>query len=71
MAKATLTIDGMSCGHCVMHVRKALEALPGVSAESVEIGKATVSFDPATVDAARIEAAVTEEGYPARVAAAG
>ncbi len=71
MAKATVTIEGMSCGHCVMHVRKALEALPGVSTEVVEIGRATVSFDPATVDVARIEAAVSEEGYPARVAVGG
>ena len=37
--------------------------------ESVEIGKATVAFDPATIDTARIEAAVTEEGYPARAVA--
>lgn len=71
MTKAELSIEGMSCGHCVMHVRKALESLPGVKAESVEIGRATVSFDPAMVDAGRIEAAVTEEGYPARVAVAG
>lgn len=71
MTKATLSIEGMSCGNCVMHVRKALEALPGVSAEEVEIGRATVTFDPATVDAARIEEAVTDEGYPARVVGAG
>ena len=31
----TVMIQGMSCQHCVAHVKKALEALPGV--ESVEV----------------------------------
>jgi copper chaperone CopZ len=37
-----LAIDGMGCGHCIASVRKALEALPGVEVEGVEIGSATV-----------------------------
>jgi len=66
MTQARLSIEGMSCGHCVAHVTKALEGLPGVSAESVEIGGAVVSYDPSTTDLPKIEATLADEGYPAR-----
>jgi len=69
MAQANLSIEGMSCGHCVAHVKKALEGLPGVSAESVEIGRAVVSYDPATTDLPKIEETLADEGYPAQAAA--
>ena len=58
-----LTIDGMSCGHCVAAVRAALERLPGVEVQEVVIGHARISYDPATVDRAAIEAAVEGAGY--------
>ena len=32
-----LKIEGMMCGHCVMHVQKALAALPGVDEVSVSL----------------------------------
>ena len=49
MKTQELTIQGMSCGHCVMHVRKALDTLNGLKIESVEIGKALVEFDETIV----------------------
>lgn len=63
MQHATLTIEGMSCEHCVRAVQNALGALPGVEVETVEIGTAKIGYEPerATLDdAAR---AVAEEGY--------
>jgi copper chaperone CopZ len=30
MAKETIKIEGMSCGHCEMKVKKAVESLDGV-----------------------------------------
>ena len=39
MSKVVYKVKGMMCGHCVMHVQKALESLPGV--------KATVTLEPA------------------------
>jgi copper chaperone len=45
MTVATLQIDGMSCQHCVMRVKKAIEALSGVSEASVDVGVAKVTFD--------------------------
>ncbi|MEX2527927.1 MAG: heavy metal-associated domain-containing protein [Gemmatimonadota bacterium] len=69
MAKANLSIQGMSCGNCVSHVKKALEALSGVHAESVEIGSATVTYDPEATDLPQIQKALEEEGYPASAVA--
>lgn len=59
----TLKIEGMSCQHCVHAVQKALQQLPEVEVQSVEIGSATVSYDPARVDREQIKAAIEEAGY--------
>ena len=63
MDRMTMTIDGMSCGHCVSSVRKALESLRGVEVQQVSVGSATVAFDPAATPETRITEAVQEEGY--------
>lgn len=60
-----LKIEGMTCGHCVEAVRKALAAVPGVDqvAEvSLESGSARIE-GPA--DSQLLIAAVEEEGYKA------
>lgn len=42
----TVKVEGMMCAHCAAHVKDALQALPGVSAEvDLEHGKATVQGD--------------------------
>ena len=69
MSNVTLSITGMSCGHCVAAVTKALKSVDGVSAEEVRIGSARVAYDEAKVSPAQIAQAVTEEGYLAQVAA--
>ncbi|MBS1705135.1 MAG: heavy-metal-associated domain-containing protein [Armatimonadetes bacterium] len=58
-----LNVAGMSCSHCVEHVRKALEALPGATQISVDLenGSATVSG----VDSSKAIQAIEEEGYQA------
>lgn len=63
MAQSTIMIDGMSCMHCVMRVKKAIEGLPGINNVNVEVGKATVSFDDAKTSQKDIEAAITRSGY--------
>ena len=65
MNRTTLKIDGMSCGHCVMAVTKALEALDGVAVESVSVGAASVEYDPAVASADEIVEAIGEAGYSA------
>jgi copper chaperone CopZ len=66
MEKLTLEIDGMSCGHCVGAVRRALEEMDGVQVESVRIGEASVQYDPRTVSSNAIASAIVDEGYQPR-----
>lgn len=63
MDQMTMTIDGMSCGHCVAAVTRALEGVTGVKVERVAIGTATVAYDPSATSAAQITEAVEDEGY--------
>jgi copper chaperone CopZ len=70
MKKLSLAIEGMSCGHCVRAVTGALQAVPGVKVESVVIGTAQVTYDPALAAEGAIAAAVTAEGYRATEVAA-
>lgn len=60
-----LTVSGMTCDHCVRSVTKAVNEVPGVANTSVDLeaGKATVEGED--LDAARIIAAIEEEGYEA------
>ena len=68
MERAQLSIDGMSCGHCVAQVTSALKTLPGVAVENVQVGSADVSFDPLKVEPKALAEAVTSAGYAAKVA---
>lgn len=56
MTTYDLQIQGMSCGHCVMHVREALGKVPGVQKVDVEIGKARVEAGPDVAEAALVKA---------------
>lgn len=63
-----LKIDGMTCGHCVAAVQHALGSLEGVRAEAVGVGTANVSFDASRSSSDAIVRAVSDAGYPARLA---
>ena len=39
-----ITVKGMTCGHCVAAVTKALEELPGVSQVQVNLADGRVTF---------------------------
>lgn len=60
----TLQIEGMMCGHCEAHVKKALEALGGVTGAVVShaAGTAVVTLSADVADDA-LKAAVEEQGY--------
>lgn len=64
MEKATFEITGMSCGHCVKAVDRALRSADGVEVEQVVVGSATVQFDPAKTTAADLAERIANEGYP-------
>jgi copper chaperone len=63
----TVSISGMTCGHCVAAVTEELEALDGVQDIEVDLNKggistATITSD-AKLDPAQIGEAVAEAGY--------
>lgn len=66
MHTTSLAIDGMSCGHCVAHVRKALAAIPGVQVDDVAIGSATIRHAADAASAEDIAKAVRSAGYTVR-----
>lgn len=63
MAETTIKIEGMSCQHCVMRVKKAIDALAGISSASVEVGSATVIYDESKIKKEDIESAIEKAGY--------
>jgi copper chaperone len=67
MAKATLKVSGMTCGHCVAAVRTALEGQDGVTRADVDLqgGRASVEYDETLVTPRELASVVAEEGYEA------
>lgn len=67
MQDLKLSIEGMSCNHCVHAVRGRLEKTPGVEVRDVKIGSADIRFDPGKTSIDDIEEAIADEGYTASV----
>jgi copper chaperone len=68
MTAVTLHIEGMTCGHCLNAVSRALHGVPGAEVKSVQIGRAEVGVPgQSTVDA--LVAAVAAAGYHATAVA--
>ncbi len=63
MDKLTMQITGMTCGHCVAGVTRALKGVPGVTVDQVVLGTASVEYDSTATTPASIAQAVEEEGY--------
>ena len=63
--EVTAPVRGMHCAACVGRVEHALTAVAGVEAASVNLAteRATIAFDPARTDFARLREAVEAAGY--------
>ena len=63
----TITVDGMTCGHCVNAVQTEVGKLDGVTDVSVDLasGQVTIVANEAP-DAAALREAVEEAGYEIR-----
>ena len=60
----TMKIEGMMCNHCVMHVTKALESVPGVEKADVDLqGKKAVVTLSGDVSDEAMKSAVADAGY--------
>jgi Cu+-exporting ATPase len=65
----SLEVGGMTCASCAARVEKALRAVPGVRAASVNLATEKVLVSGAALDAAQLIAAVERAGYAASLAA--
>lgn len=63
MTERTYTINGMTCNHCVMSLRKELAQVEGLEVLNVGIGSATVAMDDARVSDEQLRAAVERAGF--------
>jgi len=65
----TLSVPGMSCAACPITVKKALSKVAGVGKAEVdyENRQATVTFDDAKTDVAKLTGATADAGYPSSV----
>lgn len=55
-------VEGMSCGHCVMAVKKELNKL-NLTEHNVEIGKVTVDTEKHNIPTEKIISAIENAGY--------
>ncbi len=58
-----LTVDGMSCAHCVGRVTKAVQGVDAAARVEIDLATKKVSVD-SSADAARIAQAIDAAGYP-------
>lgn len=62
--KKKILIEGMSCGHCVKHVKDALRELSGVTNVDVNLETKTALLDAASdINDEDIKFAVEDAGY--------
>ena len=65
MANKTVTVPGISCGHCVATIEREVADLAGVSSVKAEQNsrEVTISWDPDTTDWVVIENLMKEINY--------
>ena len=62
MVSKILLIDGMSCQHCVMELKKQLSKLD-IKIKAIQIGSAEIDYDENKISNAQLEEAVKEAGF--------
>ena len=63
MTDAIIRIGGMSCQHCVMRVKKALDGITGITEANVDVGSASIKYDESKVKMEDIYSAIEKAGY--------
>jgi copper chaperone CopZ len=64
MTTTTITVQGMTCGHCVQAVTAELSKLTGVTGVQVDLESGLVTVDSAApLDGSAVRDAVDEAGY--------
>lgn len=64
----TFSVEGMSCGHCVSAVTRAVQQVDAAASVQVDLSKQTVAVTSgAATDA--VKAAIEQAGYPVKAIA--
>lgn len=65
MTQDTIKVEGMSCGHCQMSVKKAVEAVEGVQKADVNLQtkQVTIDYEEGKANLDKVKAAIKEAGY--------
>jgi copper chaperone len=67
-ANTLFAVENMSCERCAARVTKAVKALEPEAEVKVDLPTGAVTVSPAVADPAKIARAISDAGYPARVA---
>ncbi|MDH6197495.1 copper chaperone [Mycobacterium frederiksbergense] len=64
MSTQTVTVTGMTCGHCATSVREEVGGIPGVHTVDVDLATGLVTIhSESQLDPVAVSAAVHEAGY--------
>jgi len=61
------SVEGMTCGHCVRAVTQAVQSQDPAASVNVDLAAKEVGVD-SRLSAEQVIAAITEEGYSAKLA---
>ncbi len=73
LARASFTVEGMTCGSCAARIEKQLRGTPGVTSAAVNYATrvATVDYDPRAVRGEQLVRAIEDAGYGVTPPASG
>ncbi|WP_139991117.1 copper ion binding protein [Paenibacillus paridis] len=63
MANTVLKVEGMTCGHCVSAVEKAVGNAGAVGKVDLAAKKVEVEYDESKVSLDAVKAAIEDQGY--------
>jgi copper chaperone len=63
MSNVTLNVEGMSCGHCVSSVEKAVSSLGAAAKVDLPSKTVSVEYDENKVSLDAIKEAIVDQGY--------
>ena len=65
MTQEIIKVEGMSCMHCQLRVKKAVEAVEGVTKADVNLQtkQVVIDYEEGKANLEKVKAAITEAGY--------
>ena len=65
MTQETIKVEGMSCRHCQLRVKNAVEAVEGVKKADVDLQtkQVTIDYEEGKENLEKVKAAIREAGY--------